>query len=130
MKTLFTLLWLGWRARHRAGPSSSPPGQWPTLPGQGRLPNCQGEAGSRLETVRTEAGVDAGGLGDSDGSVLTESEFQNMDPGCLVYQLTHLPLPFLSPRLKLPRPPPLAVFPSQVLQAALSLTFLPPWSLF
>lgn len=42
--------------------------------------------------------------------MLAEIEFQNVDPGCLVYQLTHLPLLSFPPRLKLPHPLPIAIF--------------------
>lgn len=44
-----------------------------------------------------EAGVDASSLGGSNSSVLAEFEYQTMDPGCWVYQLTHLPLLLSSP---------------------------------
>lgn len=75
--------------------------------------NYKGRAGCPIakvklrgpETARTEAGVSAGGLGDGDGSVLAEFEFQTVDSRLLALPV---PPPFpslLSPRLELPCPP-------------------------
>ena len=71
-----------------------------STPTQANDLNYKGRAGCpfakvklrRLETARTEAGVSASGLGDSDGSVLAEFEFQTVDSGCLPYQSLHLSL--------------------------------------